>query len=76
MCSSTPMRVTAPYGSDSDRIRMPAARTARSSAFHEQPSVRAHADIDADSNATRRSAQSTAARDSSVRPDASAHYIG
>ena len=51
---------------------MPAARTARSSAFHEQPSVRAHADIDADSNATRRSTQSTAARDNSVRPDASA----
>ncbi|RYQ75653.1 hypothetical protein, partial [Bifidobacterium pseudolongum] len=39
---------------------------------HKQPSVRAHADIDADSNATRRSARSTAARDSSVRPDTNA----
>ncbi len=71
-CSSTPMRVTAQYGSDSDRISMPAARTARSSAFHEQPSGRAHAATDPDSKATLRSAQSTAARDSSVRPDASA----
>ena len=71
-CSSTPMRVTRAYGSDRDRIRIPWARTARSSAFHEQPSVRAHADIDADSNATRRNAQSTAARDSSVRPDTNA----
>lgn len=60
------------YGSDRDRIRIPWARTARSSVFHEQPSVRAHADIDTDSNATRRNAQSTAARDSSVRPDTNA----